>query len=134
MFTSSSFGGPTKPNLTSGEAASQQGARKLTRKFSLEERDSSGVDQKDLSNLQKVSLPAVLCCAVLCCTVLCCAVLNFLVSNLNSHRLSVVLNVIFAKVVCHASHLCQCCVLVIASCSASRSQVMHYVTLRSSPG
>ncbi len=46
-------------NATSGAAAAQQDARKLTRNFSLEERDSSGVDQKDLSNLQKVRL--VLC-------------------------------------------------------------------------
>lgn len=37
-----------------GEVASQQEARKLTHTFSLEERDSSGVDQKDLSNLQKI--------------------------------------------------------------------------------
>ena len=97
MFTSSSFGCPTKPNLTSGEAASQQGARKLTRKFSLEERDSSGVDQKDLSNLQKVSL---LCCAVLCCAVL----FQVLVTGFVMYS-----NVIL---VFHASHLCQCCVLV----------------------
>ena len=47
--------------LTSGEVASQQEARKLTHTFSLEERDSSGVDQKDLSNLQKVRSPALLC-------------------------------------------------------------------------
>ncbi len=65
VFTSSFSGGLTKPNLTSGEASSQQEARKLTRNFSLEERDSSGVDQKDLSNLQKVSLHAVLCCTYL---------------------------------------------------------------------
>ncbi|DBA97135.1 hypothetical protein WJX77_011944 [Trebouxia sp. C0004] len=37
-----------------GEAAGQQEARKLTHSFSLEERDSLGVDQKDLSNLQKI--------------------------------------------------------------------------------
>ncbi|KAL0031927.1 hypothetical protein WJX79_006284 [Trebouxia sp. C0005] len=47
-------GGLSAKSDEQGEAASQQEARKLTRNFSLEERDSSGVDQKDLSNLQKI--------------------------------------------------------------------------------
>lgn len=37
-------------------AADEASASKLTRTFSLQERDSSGVDQKELSNLQKVEL------------------------------------------------------------------------------
>ena len=119
MFTSSSFGGPTKPNLTSGEAASQQGARKLTRKFSLEERDSSGVDQKDLSNLQKVSL---LCCAVLCCAV----------SSLSCYRLRVVLQ-------CHPCVSCKSLVSVL--CAGMNCKLlslglpmMHHVPECCSPG
>ena len=38
------------------ESSAREYARKLTRTFSLQESDSSGVDQKELSNLQKVSM------------------------------------------------------------------------------
>lgn len=37
------------------ELSAQQYASKLTRTFSLQDRDSSGIDQKELSNLQKVN-------------------------------------------------------------------------------